>query len=283
MTASSTDLEALEIRLLLEGIHARYGYDLRGYAPASIRRRVMLALARSGFRSLGELQHAVLADREVFARLLEDLTIRVTEMFRDPSFYRVLRERVVPHLRTYPVVRIWHGGCASGEEVYATAIVLHEEGLAGRSEIFASDLSTTALAQARQGVYPAKRLPETEARYREAGGTKELRSYCTEAYEHFAIADALRRNVFFFQHDLVADQPFGEMEAIFCRNVLIYFDRDLRREVLRKLAASLRPGGFLCLGSGERLTAIDALHGFVEFAATGRIYRYEPDAGGPYT
>jgi chemotaxis protein methyltransferase CheR len=275
MTHTSDSVEQLEIRLLLEGIHERYGYDLRSYAPASMRRRVLLALGKSGLHSLGELQHALLSDPQLFAAVLDDLTVRVTEMFRDPEFYRAFRERVVPHLRTYPIVRVWHAGCASGEEVYASAIVLSEEGIYDRTQVFASDLSSTALAQAKQGVYPARDLPEIVSNYRAAGGKGDLRDYCTEAYDRFALAEPLRRNIFFFQHDLVTDQAFGEMHVIFCRNVLIYFDRELKRSASQKLAASLRPGGFLCLGRGERLAATDPQHGFAEFLPEERIYRYE--------
>jgi chemotaxis protein methyltransferase CheR len=278
VTVAPVDVEALEIRLLLEGIHTRYGYDLRNYAPASMRRRVLAALAKSGCESLGALQHAVLTDADAFARVLDDLTVRVTEMFRDPSFYRAFREQVVPHLRTYPIVRIWHCGCASGEEVYASAIVLSEEGLYDRTQLFASDLNGTALAQARQGMYHAKQLAETIANYRDAGGTRELRDHCTEAYGHFTMAEALRRNIFFFQHDLVCDHAFGEMQVVFCRNVLIYFDAELKEGVVEKLAASLRPGGFLCLGSGERLPRSCAKLGLTEHCPAERISRSDPEA-----
>jgi chemotaxis protein methyltransferase CheR len=275
--SSSQDIEDLEIRLLLEAVHVRYGYDLRNYAPASLRRRLLVALAHSKQASLGALQHAVLVDPQVFAALLEDVTVRVSEMFRDPAFYRAFRERVVPHLRTYPEVRIWHCGCASGEEVYTSAIILQEEGLYDRVQLYASDVSSTALGQAKQGIYPTKALPEAIESYRLAGGQRELRDYCNESYDHFTMTESLKRNMFFFQHDLVTDRPFGEMQVVFCRNVLIYFDRALKQSVLSKLAASLRPGGFLCLGSGERLPVDEQKQGFVELDATHRIYRYQPE------
>jgi chemotaxis protein methyltransferase CheR len=277
MTAPGGDVEDLEIRLLLEGIHERYGYDLRNYAPASMRRRVLAALSRSGCESLGALQHLVLSDAGAFARVLDDLTVRVTEMFRDPSFYRAFRERIVPHLRTYPVVRVWHAGCASGEEVYATAILLSEEGLYERAQLFASDLSGTALAQARQGTYDAAQLGDAVRNHRDGGAKRDFAAYCTEAYGQFTMSDTLRRNVFFFQHDLVSDQAFGEMQVVLCRNVLIYFDADLKHRVVTKLAASLRPGGFLCLGSGERLPRSCLDLGLVEHDASERIYRYGPE------
>lgn len=268
------EVDAIEVRLLLEAIRARYGYDLSGYAPASLRRRIQAALARSGQPHLGALQHALLADPEVFAQVMDDLTVRVSEMFRDPHVYRMLRERVVPVLRTYPLLRIWHAGCATGEEAYASAILLTEAGLYERTQIYATDLSVSALAQARQGIYPAESLARFADNHARAGGERPFASYCTEAYGGIAMNAALRRNIVFLQHDLVADHVFGEMHLVFCRNVLIYFGKDLRRSALGKLVQSLCPGGFLCVGTSERLVpARDGLD-LVEFAAEERIYRH---------
>jgi chemotaxis protein methyltransferase CheR len=269
------DIDEIEVRLLLDAIYARYGYDLRNYAPASLRRRVRVALSRSGFASLGELQHALLTDGAVFASVLDDLTVRVTDMFRDPSFYRAFRSQVVPHLRPYPLLRVWHAGCASGEEVYATAIVLREEGLYDRTQLYATDLSPSALQHAKIGIYEAKRAGAFTENYRRSGGQADFSAYYTAAYDRIAMIEPLRRNLLCFEHDLVSDQAFGEMQAIFCRNVLIYFGVDLKREVIRKLAASLRPGGFLCLGRGERLSIADLSFGFSEFDREERIYRYD--------
>jgi chemotaxis protein methyltransferase CheR len=266
--------EDQEIRLFLDAVHARYGYDLRGYTPSSIRRRVLAALAKSGLPHLPELRRKVVAEPAFFAAVLEDLTVRVSGMFRDPRFYRTFRARVVPLLRTYPLLNVWHCGCASGEEVYSSAILLAEEGLYERTQIYATDLSPTALEQARQGVYPASRLPTFAANYREAGGAADFSAYTTEAYDRVAIKESLRRKILFFQHDLVSDQVFSEMHVIFCRNVLIYFGPELRRRVLEKLRQSLRPGGFLCLGSAERLP-LPADGSFSEFAADERIYRQQ--------
>lgn len=273
--AADGEVEDLEIRLLLEAIYSRYGYDLRDYAAPSMRRRVLAALAKSGLRNLGELQHALLTDEGMFARVLEDLAVHVTEMFRDPSFYRAFRTLVAPVLRTYPLLKIWHGGCSTGEEVYGTAILLTEEGLYDRSQIYATDLSLHALEQAKQAVYSAENLDKLEASYQEAGGTSKLSSYYTLAYGGIAMRESLRRNVLFFQHDLVSDHVFAEMNVIFCRNVLIYFGQKLRDRVLHKFAQSLCPHGFLCLGSSERMVGSDDKP-FAEFAAEERIYRYEP-------
>ena len=273
----SDDVEAIEIRLFLEAIHTRYGYDMRGYAPASMRRRVLAALSASRASSLGELQHRLLYDRECFSDVLGHLTVRVSEPFRDPDVFRELRARVVPVLRTYPFLKVWHAGCATGEEAYSWAILLTEEGLSGRAQIYATDVSQHALQQAKEGVYPVSALAAFRDNHVASGGTTELSSYVTAAYDHLAMCETLRKSIHFFHHDLVSDHVFGEMHVIFCRNVLIYFGRELRERVLEKLAASLRPGGFLCLGTAERLTgATKAERAFTPFASDHHIYRYEP-------
>jgi chemotaxis protein methyltransferase CheR len=270
------EAEEIEIRLLLEGIHARYGYDLRDYATASLRRRVLSALGASGLPHLGELLHQVLNDREVFAVLLDGLTVRVSELFRDPAFFRAFRSRVIPLLRTYPTVKIWNAGCATGEEAYAGAILIAEEQLAERTQIYATDLSQRALEQAKDGVYPASSRAAFEQNHLDSGGTSELSDYITTAYEQIAMSQPLRKRILFFQHDLVSDHAFAEMNVIMCRNVLIYFNPDLRERVLAKLAKSLCPGGFLCLGSSERIGTSQAASSFTSFAFEQRIYRYEP-------
>ena len=266
-------VEEIEVRLLLEAIHARYGYDLRSYAFASMRRRVRAAVVRFGMQNLGELQHRVLHDAELFARLLGELTVPVSEMFRDPTFFLAFRARVVPLLRTYPRIKIWHCGCATGEEVFATAILLTEEDLYDRATIFATDLSPRALELAAQGIYDASRAPRFGQNYVSAGGTATLDRYYTAAYDRISLRDSLTKNVVFFQHDLVSDHVFAEMNVVFCRNVLIYFNPPLRDRVLEKIAQSLRPGGFLCLGSSERLTATGVGALFTEVDRAQRIYR----------
>jgi chemotaxis protein methyltransferase CheR len=267
------EVEAIEIRLLLEAIHARYGYDLRDYSQASMRRRVLAALARTGLPDLGQLQHRLLDDPVFFTSVLEDLTVRVSEMFRDPSFYKAFRTQVVPILQTYPLLKIWHCGCATGEEVYASAILLGEAGLYDRAQIYATDLSVQALSQAKQGVYAMEQLATFEENYRKGGGTTDFANYHTTGYGGLAMNESLRRNILFFQHNLVSDHVFGEMQVVFCRNVLIYFGKDLRGRVVQKLRQSLVPGGFFCLGSSERLAASE--EGFVEFVGAERIYRHE--------
>jgi chemotaxis protein methyltransferase CheR len=247
------ELEMIEERLFLEAVHARYGYDLRGYAPLSMGRRIRGVLAATGLPHLGELQHRILTDPALFGEVLGGLTVNVSDMFRDPNFYRTLRQRVVPRLRTYPLLRIWLAGCATGEEVYAMSILLAEEGLYDRTQIYATDLSPAALAAAQQGIYPADRLSAFAENHKESGGTSDFASYCTVAYDQIAMKEGLRRNVLFFGHNLVSDHVFAEMQLVFCRNVLIYFGGDLKASVLDKLHESLCPGGYLCLGGSEHL------------------------------
>jgi len=272
--SAAADVTDLEIRLVLEAIHAQYGYDLRGYSAPFMRRRVLAVLAKSRLEHLGALQHRLLTDPAFFAAALSDLTVRTSEMFRDPAVFKVLREQVVPHLRTYPLLKIWHAGCGAGEEVYAMAILLTEEGLYERTQIYATDLNPHALELAKQGVYAGRAIDAARANHARSGGTSAFDAHATLAFDNMALRASLRRNILFFQHDLVSDQVFGEMHVVFCRNVLIYFGAELRRAVLTKLAASLCPGGFLCLGKSERLDVAEPVAPFVPFAPHARIYRH---------
>lgn len=274
MTAVA-DVEAIEVRLFLEAIYDRYGYDLRRYEPASIRRRLQSLCAKTGTPHLGELQHRVLHDRDFFAAIVDDLTVQVSDMFRDPAFYRAFREQVVPVLRTYPQVKIWHAGCASGEEVYATAMVLLEEELYERTQLYATDLSTAAVERAREGVYAEKRAVSFAENYSAAGGRRNFADYVTSAYGRVAVKDHVRRNVILFQHDLVTDYALGEMHVIFCRNVLIYFTAELRSRVLDLFGGCLVRGGFLCLGASERLS-LGHRSTFSPHVEQNAIYRTRP-------
>jgi chemotaxis protein methyltransferase CheR len=267
-----TQIEELEVGLFLEAIHACYGYDFRRYALDTMRRRVAAAVAKVGAKHLAELQHRLLREPELFGAILDVLTVRVTEMFRDPMVYRQLREVVLPVLRTYPQLKIWHAGCASGQEVYATAILLEEAGLYERAQIYATDMSSVAVEQARDGVYPEELLHDFGRNYREAGGQRDFDGYFLRAYGSVAVSPALKRNVHAFQHDLVSDYSPGEMQVIFCRNVLIYFDERLRQRVFGLFAEGLSRGGFLCLGASEALPAEERAN-YQEVSAAARIYR----------
>jgi chemotaxis protein methyltransferase CheR len=274
---SAEQATELEARLILEAIHAGYGYDFRAYASDSMRRRLEAAAAKLGVTHLGELQHRVLREPEAFAAVLDVLTVRVTEMFRDPAFYRGFRQHVIPVLRTYPQLKIWHAGCASGEEVYATAILLSEEGIGERAQVYATDVSLVAVQQTREGVYPEAEFDSFEQNYRAAGGEADFSRYFSRAYGSVAVLPSLKRNVHVFQHDLVSDYSLGEMHLIFCRNVLIYFGERLRARVFELFGDGLIRGGFLCLGSSETLPSAERPK-YHDISAPLRIYRRRSDS-----
>jgi chemotaxis protein methyltransferase CheR len=249
----NAELERIEIELLLEGVFRHYGFDFRSYAYASIRRRLWKRTEAEGLSSISELQALVLHDAAAMERLLLDLSVSVTAMFRDPGFYQVFREDVVPLLRTYPFIRIWHAGCSTGEEVYSTAIVLEEEGLLERTRIYATDINAAVLQQARAGIFPLNRMQEYTENYIRAGGTRSFSEYYTAKYDGALFSPSLTRNTVFSQHNLVTDRSFAEFTIIFCRNVLIYFDRDLQDRVHTLFYDSLVMLGILALGSKESL------------------------------
>ena len=246
-------VEDIEIRLLLEAIYQLYGYDFRSYSPASMRRRIMHRLTMSGFSTVLEMTDRVLRDRQFFVTLLNDLTVNVTEMFRDPEFYKAFREEVVPVLKTFPFIKIWHAGCSTGEEIYSMAILLEEEGLYERAMLYATDIDKNVLAAAKKGIYPIHAFKQYTDNYRRAGGRQSLSDYATARYDSVIMEQRLKRNIMFADHDLATDQVFGEMHVILCRNVLIYFDRPLQQRVFKLFGESLDMGGFLCLGTKESL------------------------------
>ena len=248
-----SELERLEVELLLEGIYRHYGFDFRSYAYASLRRRLWKRIEAENLRSISELQARVLHDADAMERLLLDLSVNVTAMFRDPGFYRVFRDTVVPTLRTYPFIRVWCAGCSTGEEVYSTAILLEEEGLLDRTRIYATDINDLVLRQARAGIFPLNRMQEYTENYIRAGGKRSFSEYYTAKYDGALFSPALTRNVVFAQHNLVTDRSFSEFHVIFCRNVLIYFDRNLQDEVHSLFYESLVMFGTLGLGSKESL------------------------------
>lgn len=268
----SDDVELLELRLLLEGVYERYGYDFRNYSTPSIRRRVRAAQSKLGAPHVAELTHRILTDPSVFCSLLPYLTVQVTEMFRDPPLHTAIRRALIPLLRTYPRLKIWHAGCATGEEVYAMAILLSEEGLYERTQIYGTDLDDSAIAKAREGIYTETQAELFSRNHSLAGGKGQLDDYCSSGYKHVSVKQSLRRNVVFFQHDLVSDHGLGEMNLIFCRNVALYFNERLRQRVFGTFAESLRAGGFLVLGRSECLPD-SARQDFYAFLEQERVYR----------
>jgi len=267
------DTQNIELQLLLQAIYLKYGYDFRSYAKASVRRRIEHGMKREGIERISELQHQLLYDVRFFERLLLDLSVNVTEMFRDPSFYRMFREQVVPVLKTWPFLKIWHAGCASGEEVYSMAILLKEEGLYDRAQIYATDMNQVVLKQARDGIYAINRLKLYTENYQKADGKEAFSDYYTAHYDHVVMNKTLKENVLFSDHNLATDGVFGEMHVILCRNVLIYFNRDLQNRALGLFAESLTYGGVLCLGSKESIRFSEQSHHFEDISRDERIYR----------
>ena len=268
----------IEQELLVEAIYRRYHYDFRGYAQASLRRRLQTALTRFNCASLSQLQHLVLHDPAVFPALLQYLTVQVSDMFRDPQYFRALRDKVLPILRTYPSLKIWIAGCSSGEEVWSMAILLREEGLLERSLIYATDINAAALQKAEAGVYDIERVPGFTDNHARSGGTGSLSEHYSAAYGRVVFDKSLRRHIVFSDHSLATDSVFAEMQLISCRNVLIYFDRPLQDRAVGLFSESLCRRGFLGLGSKESLRC--SAHGgqFDEFVASERIYQKKAEA-----
>lgn len=250
---SAPDVEELETELLLDAVARRYGYDFRQYAAASLKRRIARAMQNEGVRTVSALQERLLHEPAALDRFVSTLSVHVTGMFRDPAVYKAIRNRVVPTLRTWPFVRIWHAGCSTGEEVYSLAVVLHEEGLLERCRIYATDLSEDLLETARRGVYPLRAMRDYTAAYHQAGGQEDFSEYYRADSTHAILRDDLRRHVVFSQHNLVSDGSFNEFHLILCRNVMIYFDKDLRDRVHELLYESLVMFGVLVLGTRESL------------------------------
>jgi chemotaxis protein methyltransferase CheR len=271
--SGARDLEQLETQLLLEAIYRHYGFDFREYAPASLKRRLERRMAAEHVHTVSALQDRVLHDPQVMERLLLDLSINVTAMFRDPSFYVAFREHVVPLLRTYPFTRIWVAGCSTGEEVYSLAILLHEEGLYDRARIYATDINQAVLEQARAGVFPLEKMQEYTRNYLRAGGNRAFSEYYTAKYGGALFARSLTENVVFAQHNLVSDRAFNEFQTILCRNVMIYFDKSLQNKVLDLFHESLVTFGVLALGHKETLRFTNLEDAYEELDADERIYR----------
>jgi len=267
------DLEALEIKLLTEGIYEHYGFDFRDYSLPSMKRRIWKRIYAEGLSTVSGLQEKVLHDAGTMERLLLDLSINTTAMFRDPTFYLAFRQKVVPTLRTYPFVRIWHAGCSTGEEVYSMAMLLQEEGLYERCRIYATDINETVLQRAKEGIFPLSSMQENTSNYIAAGGTGNFSQYYTARYDHAIFRPSLRENVVFAQHNLVTDASFNQFNVIFCRNVLIYFNTELQDRVQKLFLNSLETFGILGLGKKETIKYTTIADSYEEIDAEERIYR----------
>ncbi len=267
------ELESLEVELLLEAIYRHYGYDFRGYAAASLRRRVRMMLQAEGLTTVSSLQERVLHDPDCMERFLLTLSVNVTAMFRDPDFFLTFRKRAVPLLRTYPFVRIWHAGCSTGEEVYSMAILLEEEGLYQRCRIYATDMDESVLKQAREGIFTLESVQQYEENYQRAGGMGALSDYYTSGYGNALFRSSLKENLLFSQHNLAMDGSFNEFHVILCRNVMIYFARPLQDRVHTLFYESLARFGLLALGSKESLQFTPHEKDFEQLEPGCKLYR----------
>jgi len=273
MDEQKSKIENIEIDLLLEAMHRAYGHDFRSYARASIERWTRQFLSYSDCRTVAEMIDRVLHDEDFFSRLAQYFSISVTEMFRDPFVYGVIRTEVVPMLRTWPHVKIWHAGCATGEEVYSLAIVLKEEGIYDRSTIYATDFNDSVLDRAREGIYKIEKMQEATRNYQHASGRNSFSKYYHARYDTAVMDGSLKERITFANHNLVTDRVFSEMHLVFCRNVLIYFNSELRNRTLGLFTESLVHGGFLCLGTRESLQFSEVRDDFRVVDDKARIYQ----------
>ena len=269
---------AIELQLLLEAIYLKYHYDFRGYAEASLRRRVRTAMGHFNVRTLSQLQDLILHDETTFPPLLDFLTVPVSEMFRDPSYFRSLREHVLPVLRTYPSLRVWVAGCSTGEEAYSIAILLREEGLFERTLIYATDINPVTLEKAESGVYDIERLPGFTENHRLSGARTSLSDYYTTGYGRAIFDKALRTRMVFSDHSLATDSVFAEVHLVSCRNVLIYFNRELQDRAVGLFREALVRRGFLGIGSKESLRFTRHAAAFVDVVRADRLYQKKDDA-----
>jgi chemotaxis protein methyltransferase CheR len=267
------DLEEIELSLLLEGVFRTYGFDFREYASASLRRRVWRRIYAEGLSTISALQDKLLHDPVCMERLLLDLSINVTAMYRDPSFYLAFREKIVPLLRTYPFTRLWIAGCSTGEEVYSLAILLQEENVYDRARIYATDINESVLDRARAGVFPLDKMREYTQNYIKAGGKRAFSEYYLAKYDGAQFQRSLTENVVFAQHNLVSDRSFNEFHVIVCRNVMIYFDRALQDRVHRLFYESLITFGVLGLGTKESIHFSPHEDCYEELDPNHRLYR----------
>jgi len=269
----TNEIERIEIDLLLEAVFRFYGYDFRNYAFPFIQRRINHRVRKENLPSISALQEKVLRDPVVMGEFLSDFSINVTEMFRDPSFFKTFRTKIIPLVKDYPEIRIWHVGCSSGEEVYSMAILLHEEGIYEKTRIFATDINKSVLGKAKQGTFPLDRMQLYTKNYIEADGKRAFSEYYKAVDDKVFFHSFLQKNVVFAQHNLVTDQSFNEFDIIICRNVLIYFNKVLQNHVHTLLYKSLSPAGFLGLGIREGIKFTSYEHCYGEFDASEKLYR----------
>jgi len=267
------DSEDIEVELFIQGMFFKYGYDFRDYSRAHMKRRIKNRLVLSDFDNISQMQHRMLTDELYFKSLLPGFSINVTNMFRDPEFFAYIRNEIIPILKTYPKVKIWHAGCSTGEEVYSMAIMLIEEGIYDRCTIYATDFNESILKVASQGIFGLDKVKEYTTNYINSKGKKDFFDYYTEKGSVAIMNQSLKKNIIFSQHNLVIDQVFGEMQIIICRNVFIYFNNQLQEKVTHLFYQSLCRGGILCLGSEETIKSLKARDEFEVYEEKQKIYR----------
>lgn len=276
------DINKLELRLLFEGVFQKYGYDFRNYAPDSARRRVEHFMKAEGLPNVAAVQHEVLHSSDFMERLFKDLSINVTEMFRDPEYFLAVRQRVVPELMVLlddlGHLKIWHAGCSTGEEVFSMCILMHEEGLLDKSQIYATDFNNKVLTKAKHGIVPIDTMKNNINNYHKAGGKEDFADYYVANYQGARLHKKFSEKIVFSNHNLSTDHSFGEMQVIVCRNVLIYFDRKLQERVFKLFDESLSTGGILCLGSNETLQLSQIYSRYEILSQKRRIYKKISDA-----
>lgn len=280
MSASELQDFDIELQLLIDAIYLKYHYDFRGYAQASLRRRMRAALLRFNCSSLSQLQDRVLREPAMLTAMMDFLTVQVSEMFRDPAYYQALRRHVVPMLRTYPSLKIWIAGCSTGEEAYSMAILLREEGLLDRTLIYATDINGQALQRAEAGIYDLDRIAGFTENHRRSGGSSSLSDYYMAAYGRAVFDKSLRRNIVFSDHSLATDSVFAEVQLVSCRNVLIYFNRSLQDRAIGLFRDALCRKGFLGIGAKESLRFSDHSDDFVDVDREYRLYQKKDRTGG---
>ncbi|WP_129716857.1 protein-glutamate O-methyltransferase CheR [Pedobacter sp. SYP-B3415] len=264
MTSPSITDEQLEF--LLSDLLEWYGYDFTDYTRASLKRRVNRLFGLDKFVSFAEFRYQLQTDPIYFKRFVEQITVNVTEMFRDPGFYSALRREVLPNLNTYPVIRIWLAGCSTGEEAYSMAILLHEHNMLHKTLIYATDLNPAVLERASRGTFPLAYMKQYSENYIGSGGKNDFSSYYTANYNNAKFDDHFRSKIIFSTHNLVSDHSFNEFQLILCRNVLIYFERNLQGKVLELFDSSLENLGYLALGSKET----------IDFTSIAKTYKRIP-------
>lgn len=271
-SASSINFD-IELKLLIEAIYLKYQYDFRGYAVASLKRRLTIAMAKFGFETLSQLQDRVLREPDIFPLLLDFLTVQVSEMFRDPDYFHALRESIVPVLKTYPSLKVWVAGCSTGEEAYSLAILLREEGLLERTLIYATDINTRALQKAESGIYDLNRIKDFTKNHHASGARSSLSEYYTANYDRAVFDKSLRNHIAFSDHSLATDHVFAEVQLISCRNVLIYFNRELQDRALGLFHEALCHKGYLGIGSKESVRFSTHSDDFIDIVKEHRLFQ----------